>query len=169
VMIMVSFETFDWRSLRTFRQMPIQEAIVMPFTVLIVLLTHDLAKGVLAGILLSVLLFGWQAAQIKVTTTDTDDSKVYHVAGQLFFGSATPFVEQFDWDRDPASVTIDLQHTQVWDHSAAAAIGKVVAHYQRLGKSIQLMGLDHQSYQVMARSGVPIKVMEAVQRVEQVA
>jgi sulfate permease, SulP family len=159
VMIMVSFETFDWKSLKTVRQMPMQEAIVMPFTVLVALLTHDLAKGVLAGILLSVLVFGWQAAQIRVDVAHPENGKIYHVAGQLFFGSATPFVEQFDWDHDPMQVTIDFQDARVWDHAAAVAIGKVVAHYQRLGKSIDLTGLDHESYSVAQRSGVPVEVM----------
>jgi sulfate permease, SulP family len=142
VMIMVSFETFDWKSLKSVRQMPMREAIVMPFTVVVALLTHDLAKGVLAGIVLSVLLFGWQAAQIQVDAAPTEDGKIYHVVGQLFFGSATPFVERFDWDHDPMNVTIDFHGAQVWDHAARAAIEKVVAHYQRLGKAIELVGLE---------------------------
>jgi sulfate permease, SulP family len=169
VMIMVSFETFDWRSLQTFRQMPIQEAIVMPFTVVIALLTHDLAKGVLAGVLLSVLLFGWQAAQIRAIATQTEESKIYHVSGQLFFGSATPFIELFDWDHDPEAIVIDLHRAHLWDHSAAAAIAKVVAHYQRLGKSIVLTGLNYESYTVAHQAGVPETVMASAPRLEQAA
>ena len=170
VMIMVSFETFDWKSLQTLRQMPMQEAIVMPFTVAIALLTHDLAKGVLAGILLSVLLFSWQAAQIKATltvsakqhATSTEGHKVYHISGQLFFGSATLFIELFNWDHDPAAIVIDFHRAHVWDHSAAAAIAKVVAHYQRLGKSIALIGLDHESYTVANRAGISETLMQSV-------
>jgi len=169
VMIMVSFETFDWKSLQTMRQMPMQEAIVMPFTVIIALLTHDLAKGVLAGILLSVLLFGWQAAQIKAIATYTEESKVYYISGQLFFGSAAPFIELFDWDHDPAAVVIDFQRAHLWDHSAGVAIAKVAAHYQRLGKSIILTGLNHESYTVAHRAGVPQAIMQSASRLEQAA
>ncbi len=168
VMIMVSFETFDWKSLQTLRQMPMQEAIVMPFTVLIALLTHDLAKGVLAGILLSVILFGWQVAQIKAIATQTAESKTYHISGQLFFGSATPFIELFDWDHDPA-VVIDFHRAHLWDHAAAAAIAKVVAHYQRLGKSILLTGLNAESYTVAQQAGVPESVMQSAPRLKEQA
>ncbi len=151
VMIMVSFETFDWQSLKTFRQMSKQEAIVMPFTVLVALLTHDLAKGVVAGLLVSVLMFGWQAAQIRVTAVMEREEKVYHVAGQLFFGSATPFVEKFDWDVDPAAVTIDFHRAQVWDHGAAMAIAKVMGQYQRLNKVVHLTGLNPEGAALVRR------------------
>jgi sulfate permease, SulP family len=172
VMIMVSFETFDWQSLKTFRRMSVSEAIVMPFTVVIALLTHDLAKGVLAGLMLSVLMFGWQAAQIRATvaialpSTAQDGSKIYHLAGQLFFGSATPFVELFDWDHDPADVVVDFQRAQVWDHGAGAAIAKVVAHYQRLDKSIVLKGLSPESYAIVQRAGVPESFLHPEKRSE---
>jgi SulP family sulfate permease len=169
VMMMVSVETFDWKSLQTLRQMPMQEAIVMPFTVIIALLTHDLANGVLAGILLSVLLFGWQAAQIKAIATSTEESKIYHIYGQLFFGSATPFIELFDWDHDPAAIVIDFHRAHLWDHSAAVAIAKVVAHYQRLGKSIILTGLNGESYTVAHQAGVPETVMQSASSSEQAA
>jgi sulfate permease, SulP family len=169
VMIMVAFETFDWQSLKTMRQMPKQEAIVMPFTVLLALLTHDLAKGVLAGLLLSVLLFGWQAAQIRVTAMERDERKVYQVTGQLFFGSATRFTEMFDWDHDPDEVAIDFHRAQVWDHGAAMAIAKVVNQYQRLGKSIAIIGLNPESHATVRRAGVAATPAHVEKRSEQAA
>jgi sulfate permease, SulP family len=173
VMIMVSFETFDWRSLKTIRQMSMPEAIVMPFTVVIALLTHDLAKGVLAGLLLSVILFGWQAAQIRATiaipSNEQDGDKIYSVTGQLFFGSATPFVELFDWEQDPTAVAIDFQRAPVWDHAAGMAIAKVVAHYQRLNKSIVLQGLTAESRAVVRRAGVSEAHFFAEKRSEEVS
>jgi sulfate permease, SulP family len=159
VMIMVSLETMDWRSIRRFRQVPWPEAVVMPFTVGVVLLSHDLAKGVLAGLILNVLLFGWQAAQIRTMTEEQEGIKVYHVSGQLFFGSATPFVARFDWDHDPAEVVIDLHRAQLWDHGAAEAIAKIMAHYQRLGKRITLTGLSPESYTVAQRAGIAEALM----------
>jgi sulfate permease, SulP family len=170
VMIMVSFETFDWQSLKTIRQMPKREAIVMPFTVLVALLTHDLARGVLAGLLLSVILFGWQAAQIRVTAViERDGHKVYHVTGQLFFGSATPFTETFDWDSDPDQVAIDFHRALVWDHGAAMAIAKVVSQYQRLGKSVLLVGLNPESLTIVRRAGVTVNSILGEKRSEQAA
>jgi SulP family sulfate permease len=156
VMIMVAFETFNWKSLKTLRKMPLNEALVMPFTVVIALWTHDLAKGVLAGVLLSLLMFGWQAAQVTAESSiNWDGVKVYDLSGQLFFGSAGHLIELFDYKRDPEQVIIDFSRSHVWDHSAAEAIAKVVAKYHRLNKHITLIGLNQQSYDFACKSGVP--------------
>jgi SulP family sulfate permease len=55
VMIMVSIGTFNWDSLRNIRQYPFSSNIVMIATVVVVVATHNLAYGVLVGVLLSAL------------------------------------------------------------------------------------------------------------------
>ncbi|NJP09514.1 MAG: SulP family inorganic anion transporter [Leptolyngbyaceae cyanobacterium RU_5_1] len=160
VMIMVSFETFDWPSLKTLRKMPLQEAIVMPCTVAIALWTHDLAQGVLVGVVMSALIFGWRAAQIHVAaSTVQPETKVYELTGQLFFGSATHFIELFDCNHDPDQIVIDFSRSHIWDHSAASAIAKVVAKYHRLNKQVTLVGLNPESYASARKSGVPDHVI----------
>jgi sulfate permease, SulP family len=155
VMIMVSFETFDWRSWKPLRKMRWSEAVVMPFTVAVALATHDLSKGVLAGVLVSVLLFAWNAAQIRATMAIVpDDTKVYRIQGQLFFGSAAQFVDLFQYASDPDRVHIDLQQAQVWDHGAVDAIAKVINKYQQLGKTVELVGLNSESQALLDRFGV---------------
>lgn len=57
VMIMVSIGTFSWRSLRDLRTHPRSSSAVMLLTVVVTVATHDLAKGVLSGVLLSALFF----------------------------------------------------------------------------------------------------------------
>lgn len=57
VMIMVSIGTFSWRSILDLRRNPPSSSIVMLATVLTVVSTHDLAKGVLVGVLLSGVFF----------------------------------------------------------------------------------------------------------------
>jgi sulfate permease, SulP family len=155
VMIMVSFETFDWRSWQPLRKMRWSEAVVMPFTVSVALATHDLSKGVLAGVLISVLLFAWNAAQIQATTAIApDDTKVYRIKGQLFFGSAAQFIDLFQYASDPNQVHIDLQQAQVWDHGAVEAIAKVINKYRQLGKTVELVGLNSESQALIDRFGV---------------
>ena len=161
VMIMVAFETFDWQSLKTWRKTPFPEAIVMPFTVVIVLWTHDLAKGVLAGVVMSALMFGWQVAQIRaMTSVEQDDTKVYALSGQLFFGSASRFVELFDCRHDPDRIVVDFHHAHVWDHAAVHAITKVMNKYDRLGKQVTLVGLNPESYALIHQSGIPEHLVE---------
>ncbi len=157
VMIMVAAETFDWKSLKTWRKTRFPEALVMPFTVAVALSTHDLAKGVLAGMLLSLLLFSGQQAQIQTTTViDPDGVKLYELSGQLFFGSAANFVALFDYVNDPAQIVIDFERSHVWDQSAASAISKVITKYQRLNKQVTLVGLNRESYHCTRQSGIPI-------------
>ena len=53
VMIMVSIGTFNWDSIRNLRTHPKSSSVVMLATVAVTVATHDLAQGVLTGVLLS--------------------------------------------------------------------------------------------------------------------
>jgi len=166
VMIMVSFETFSWKSLKTLHKMPLTEAIVMPVTVAITLWTHNLAYGVLSGVLLSALMFAWRAARVQVMiSVDRQGSKVYHLSGQLFFGSVAQFVELFDYRNDPQQIILDFHHAHVWDQSAVDAIAKVIITYERLGKQIILSGLNSESHACIHRGGIPNRAIQLEHRV----
>ncbi|MER2295280.1 MAG: SulP family inorganic anion transporter [Desemzia incerta] len=56
VMVVVSYETIDWSSVRQLTTMPKKESLVMLLTVIIVVFTHNLAYGVVAGTLVSMAL-----------------------------------------------------------------------------------------------------------------
>ncbi len=154
VMIMIAFETFDWNSLKTLRKTPLPESIVMPITVAIVIWTHDLAKGVLVGVILSTVVFGWQAAQIKATTTQHSEVKTYHVSGQLFSGSANRFLELFDYQHNSKRVVLDFSAARLWDWAAADAVSKVVKKYQILGTQVTLSGLNPESQAIAEQFGL---------------
>jgi sulfate permease, SulP family len=170
IMIMVAFETFDWKSLKTLRRMPLSEALVMPVTVAIVVWTHDLSKGVLAGLIMSVLVFGWQAAQIKAQSRIRQDGvKVYDLQGQLFFGSVAHFVGLFDYNRDPDQVMINFSQAHVWDHSGAEAIAKVIHRYHRIDKRVTLMELNSESHACVSRLGLEEQILHINHSAQQVA
>jgi len=155
VMIMVSIGTFDWKSLRTIHKVPRGDALVMIVTVAIVVATHDLSKGVLAGVLLSALIFAWQMARIKASAVvKADGSKEYTVKGQMFFGTMSHFVEQFDYAGDPETIVIDFSHSHVWDQSAVTAIAKVTMKYEQLGKKATIIGLNSESRRLVDQVGL---------------
>jgi len=155
VMIMVSVGTFNWQSLRDLRKVPFSDSLVMVTTVAIVVATHDLAKGVIAGVIMSALIFGWKMARLKaVTSFTTDGVKVYAISGQLFFGTMTHFVNEFDYQADPEEIVIDFCHSHVWDHSAVTGIAKVVHKYQQLGKEVRVEGLNEESKWLVDRIGI---------------
>lgn len=150
VMIMVAISTFDWKSVRDLPKVPVSDAAIMVITIAIVVFTHDLAKGVIAGVVLSALVFGWRISAIHATGRVRDDgAKLYTVKGQLFFGTMEAFIDLFDYANDPKRVEIDLTQSHIWDQSAVAAIAKVVVKYQQRGKSVYVTGLNPESQETL--------------------
>lgn len=170
VMIMVAFETMDWKSLRTFRQMPLSESLIMPITMVVTLWTHNLAYGVLVGVVASALMFGWKISHVNVITSiNRHNAKVYHLSGQLFFGSMMNLIEQFDYHGDPEQIVIDCSHARLWDYTAAQELSKLIAKYQRLDKQVKVIGLDSQSYNVAERAGIPLQMISLKSSTHQAA
>ncbi len=156
VMIMVCIGTFDWSSLRTLHRVPITDTIVMIVTVITVLQTHDLSKGVLVGILLSAIFFAAKISKVKVTSLSAKAShkKVYHVSGQLFFASVTDFVDSFDFKEDVKEIDLDLSNAHLWDDSAVGAIDKVVIKYHQNGTKVNIKGLNTESNKLVEKLAV---------------
>jgi high affinity sulfate transporter 1 len=156
VMFMVSIGTFDWSSIKNIHKTPISDTIVMIVTVGTVLVTHDLSKGVLVGILLSAIFFASKISKVNVTTIASKGShkKVYTVSGQLFFASVTEFVESFNYNEDVKDVTIDLTQAHLWDDSAVGAIDKVILKYHQNGIKVQLIGLNKESNKLLEKLAV---------------
>ncbi|MDX1443459.1 MAG: SulP family inorganic anion transporter [Gammaproteobacteria bacterium] len=142
VMIMVSIGTFDWSSILMLRKMPRSDAFVLVVTVVTVVLTHDLAKGVIAGVLLSAVFFVRKLAkQIRVEAIDSEngDERRYEVHGALFFVAVDNFLAGFDYSHPAKTVTLDLTYCELWDSSAIGAVDKVVAKLRRTGAEVNVI------------------------------
>ncbi|MGC2857231.1 SulP family inorganic anion transporter [Novispirillum sp. DQ9] len=148
VMIMVSIGTFSWRSLLDLKTHPMSSNIVMVATVIVTVSTHDLAQGVLVGVLLSGIFFARKVAQIfRVTSTIDSEGRhrTYVVEGQVFFASAEDFAAAFDFKEVVERVTIDLTRSHMWDLSGIAALDKVVLKFRRDGTEVDVIGLNDAS------------------------
>jgi SulP family sulfate permease len=155
VMIMVSISTFDWKSVINIHKVPRTDAFIMVVTVTIVLITHDLSKGVFAGVLLSALVFVWKIAKIRVSTLDENPQRrTYRIKGQLFFGTTTSFVALFDYQKDPQHVVLDFSSSHVWDQSAVTAIAKVKSKYEQQDKQVTFIGLNEESKLIINNLGL---------------
>ena len=157
VMTMVSIGTFNWASLRSLVVHPRSSSAVMLSTVIVVIATHDLAKGVLVGVLLSTLFFAMKVERIvRVLPESRDDgrSRIYHVSGQLFFASSHAFLRAFDFAEDVERVAIEFTHAHFWDISAITALDKVVLKFRRKGVEVELIGLNEASATLIDRLGV---------------
>ena len=161
VMITVSVGTFSWASLRNLRIHPRSSSIVMLTTVTVVLATHDLARGVLAGVLLSGIFFAWKVTRLfSVTSTLSEDgqARTYVVHGQVFFASADAFATAFDFNEMVPRVEIDLRHSHFWDISAVAALDKVVMKYRHQGVDVEITGMNEASATIVGQHGTHDKV-----------
>ncbi|TWD84349.1 SulP family sulfate permease [Kribbella amoyensis] len=150
VMVMVSVGTFDWHSIRprTLRRMPRSETVVMLSTVVVVVITHNLAIGVVVGVLVASVLFARRVAHFTTVTEvahPDEDTKVYAVTGALFFASSNDLVHQFDYRGDPAKVVIDLSGSHIWDASTVATLDAITTKYERYGKQATIIGLNQAS------------------------
>jgi SulP family sulfate permease len=144
VMIVVSFMTFDWHSIRpaTLKRMPVSETLVMLVTVVATVWTHNLAVGVILGVLAAMVLFARRVAHFtSVTRTIDGDTARYRVDGELFFASSNDLTTQFAYAADPAHVVIDLSRTHVWDASTVAALDAIVTKYENRGTTVKLEGM----------------------------
>lgn len=157
VMIMVSIGTFNWGSFKNLREHPKSSSVVMLATVAVTVYTHDLARGVLTGVLLSGFFFAHKIAQILLIEAQTEDdgeTRSYAIYGQVFFASAYRFVDAFDFDASPRRVRIDLTHAHFWDITAVNALDKVVLKFRRKGAEVEVLGLNEASATLVDRFGV---------------
>jgi SulP family sulfate permease len=157
VMVMVSIGTFNWGSIRNLVEHPKSSSFVMLATVAVTVATHDLAKGVFTGVLLSGIFFAQKVARIVAisSTTSADGrSRDYEVRGQIFFASADSFVAAFDFKEAVDHVRIDLSHAHFWDVSAIAALDKVILKFRREGTEVQVDGLNEASRTMVDRFAV---------------
>ena len=163
VMIMVSIGTFSWRSILDLKKHPLSTNLVMLVTVTVVVATHNLAFGVLAGVLLASLFFANKVSHFMYVTSDLDGAgttRTYRVVGQVFFNSAERFAGQFDFREALDNVVIDLSRAHFWDISAVGALDKVVLKFRREGAEVEVVGLNDASATIVDRFGVHDKPEE---------
>jgi SulP family sulfate permease len=156
VMIMVSINTFQWSSLRTLLTHPRSSSMVMLATVVVVVLTHDLAKGVLVGVLLSGIFFAGKVRRLFVvhsTTSEDGQSRRYAVTGQVFFASAEDFVDAFDLKEPLRRVEIDVTAAHFWDISSIGALDRVVLAFRSRGATVDVVGLNEASAALVEQLG----------------
>ncbi len=157
VMIMVSIGTFSWSSIKNLKDHPRSSSIVMLATVITVVVTHNLAIGVLTGVLLSGLFFAWKIAQLfRVTSTLSADGRhrTYTIQGQLFFASTEDFMAAFDFKESLETVTIDLSRAHIWDISSVAALDMAVLKFRRDGADVDIVGLNKASETIVDRLAI---------------
>jgi SulP family sulfate permease len=143
VMFMVVIGTFAWSTFSIANKIPLTDAIVI-LTVTLLTVFFDLAIAVIAGVIISSLVFAWEnALRIRARkTVDENGVKHYEIYGPLFFGSVQLFTSKFDVKNDPEQIIIDFKESRVADHSGIEAINKIAKKYELAGKKVSLRHLS---------------------------
>ncbi len=157
VMIMVSIGTFSWRSIRDIRDHPWQSSVVMAATVVIVVWTHNLAAGVVTGVLLSGLFFAGKVRQmftVDSALSADGTTRTYRVTGQVFFASSDLLVEAFDFREVLDTVVIDVSAGHFWDITGVGTLDRVVQKFRREGTRVEIVGLNAASASMIERYAI---------------
>ena len=157
IMIMVSIGTFSWSSIKALRTHPRSSSIVMIATVATVVYTHNLAIGVLVGVLLSGIFFAGKIAQLfKVTSTMSKDGRqrTYVIEGQMFYGSVEDFMNAFDFKEALDKVTIDVSRSHIWDISSVQALDMAVLKFRRDGAEVEIVGMNEASETIVDKLAI---------------
>jgi SulP family sulfate permease len=157
VMIMVAIGTFSWSSLKNLKVHPKSSSLVMLVTVVVVVATHNLAFGVLAGVLLAGLIFANKVGQFMYVTSAINDEetvRIYKVVGQVFFTSSEKFIASFDFKEAINKIVIDVKEAHFWDITSVSALDKVVIKFRREGTEVEIIGLNEASATIVDRFAV---------------
>ena len=157
VMIMVSIGTFSWNSIKNLRTHPWHSSVVMLATVVVVVWTHDLAQGVLVGVLLSGVFFASKVSRlfaVESSLSADGTTRTYRFTGQIFFASVESFLAGINFREVVEKVVIDVRQAHFWDISAVAALDKAVIKLRREGSEVEILGLNEASATMIDRFGV---------------
>ena len=152
IMVMVALTTFNWDSVKNFSKHPKQSNIVMLSVVAIVLATHNLALGVLVGVMLSALfLVNKLESEVKVQSELEGNKRIYVVKGQIFFSSSDKFYQFFNFNESIQSVEIDLTHAHIWDITSVNMLANIVAKFESKNIHVEVIGLNQASSTLIDR------------------
>ncbi|WP_078392640.1 SulP family inorganic anion transporter [Shouchella patagoniensis] len=155
VMMMVSISTFDWKSVTTLHKLPRTDAAVLIATVFTVVMTGNLAYGVLGGVLLSMVFFAAKLSKVQVESKldQTGNTRYYRVEGPLFFASVTDFLAKIDVYEHVHAVVVDLSHSHIWDDSAVGALDRIEAKFTARKVKLTFKGVDQESKTLLKSIG----------------
>ena len=160
VMMMVAITTFEWSSFKVINKMPKADIIIGMLVAAITIVFHNLALAVLAGVIISALVFAWQSA-VSIHShsfTDPEGTKHYEIYGPLFFGAVTTFTEKFSPKTDPEKIIIDFKESTISDMSAIEALNNLTKKYSAEQKTVYIKNLNPQSLALLHKAGDLISV-----------
>lgn len=171
VMFVVTYFTIEWESAVVVlgsllpQRMRIKHGIetkvqrtdvLVMLIVVAVTLVLDLAIAVGVGILVSCLVFAWDAGtRLSFSRAVSADGQevVYSVGGPIFFGSIKPLLDLFpDPTKEPKNVTVLFERAEIHDWSGMMAIKRLHERFENNGATVQFRKLNVASRRLLHKS-----------------
>lgn len=149
IMVMVSVGTFNWRSFKFIKNAPRTDALVMMLTVTIVLITSNLALGVIIGVIVSALSFATKISNVSVHFEEIDHAIHYNIKGQIFFVSIDSLMNQLNLDLRDKTIYLNFKEAHLWDDSAVNAIDTLIENYHKKNNKIYVQHLNKDSRKIV--------------------
>ena len=150
IMVMVSIGTIDWNSFKYIKSAPKTDALVMMLTVIIVLMTHNLAIGVIVGVVFSALFFATKISKVDVLYNELDTKHLFTFSGQIFFVSIDSMMSQLDLNIENSVIELDFQHAHLWDDTAVDAINTIVRKFEEKNNVVYVENLNTDSRKIVS-------------------
>lgn len=150
IMVMVSIGTVDWNSFNYIKKAPKTDAFVMILTVIIVLMTHNLAIGVVVGVVFSAIFFATKISKVEVIHKELDKQHRFSFKGQIFFVSIDSMMEQVDFNIEGSIIELSFAHAHLWDDSAVDAIDTIVRKFEEKSNIVYVEKLNTDSRKIVS-------------------
>lgn len=150
IMVMVSVGTFDWNSFKYIKKAPKTDAVVMLITVIIVLMTHNLAIGVVAGVVFSALFFATKISKVEVISEEFGKINRLSFKGQIFFASIDSMMDQINFDIKNSTIELNFNNAHLWDDSAVDAIDTIVRKFEEKNNIVRVEKLNSDSRKIVS-------------------
>ncbi|GAB1372124.1 sulfate permease [Candidatus Kapaibacterium sp.] len=181
VLIVVSFNMFEWKEFKSLRKIPKSDAVVM-LTTFFLTIVFDLTLALQIGMLMAVLLFMRRMAlvtNIGVITREMNESDepidemsidkrdvpndvdIYEINGPFFFGAATKFRETLDRVSKPPRIRIiRMRNVPAIDATGIHFLEEIYDESRKKGIEIVFSGMHAQPYRALEQSGFLNKIDE---------
>lgn len=150
IMVMVSVGTFDWNSFKYIKKAPKTDAVVMLITMIIVLMTHNLAIGVVAGVVFSALFFATKISKVEVISEEFGKINRLSFKGQIFFVSIDSMMDQINFDIKNSTIELNFNNAHLWDDSAVDAIDTIVRKFEEKNNIVRIEKLNSDSRKIVS-------------------
>lgn len=150
IMVMVSIGTFDWGSFKYLKKAPKTDVTVMLLTVFTVIFTHNLAIGVIVGVIFSALFFATKISNVEVIKREANDEIKYEIKGQIFFVSIDSMMNQINLNDENKHIELDFRHAHLWDDSAVDAIDTLVNKLTEKNNRVYVSNLNENSHKIIS-------------------